>query len=520
MSDICFPILGTNIPPAIGRHKVLGKMKASLTKLLPDHLQVTGARFSGKTVVLHELVNILSQDKNTYISVLIWDLGHKTPATDEQFLSAFAKKLASGLAENYPEYAELLQTSKDDLYADITDVLEMLKEEKKRVLMIMDGFDKPLENGKLTRNLWDQLRELAQLSSLRLVTASRRRLRELIRNPQAQTSDFWNIFNSEPIHIGCFDDNDLKELLHKLPDMSFDQGAKSELWNESNGYPVLLLGILNILNNTSFNGNVSSKNVCDAAILALAVLRDQLESLWSDCPASSKDLFLRIIEENTISRSGIAQSDIDHLIEKGFITQAGNKIQSPCRLLTNYLKDQPNEGNALMRLFGTPDNYLSNMKSVFERRIDHITGIDPELKRYLERAIGDLPAYPKVFMTNIRGIVDRVFELIWDAELPCRKIRTDWLDYWESNDEKVDVLRTGFPQGGRRVHLLKLMTGTEKCLPKTLKISKTTFYLVNSVQSFGDFGQHQNGAIIDPGTAYAIFLLCLELVVTVTKELN
>lgn len=520
MSDICFPILGTNIPPAIGRHKVLGKMKASLTKLLPDHLQVTGARFSGKTVVLHELVNILSQDKNTYISVLIWDLGHKTPATDEQFLSAFAKKLASGLAENYPEYAELLQTSKDDLYADITDVLEMLKEEKKRVLMIMDGFDKPLENGKLTRNLWDQLRELAQLSSLRLVTASRRRLRELIRNPQAQTSDFWNIFNSEPIHIGCFDDNDLNELLKKLPDMKFDQGAKTELWNESNGYPVLLLGILNTLSNTSSNGNVSSKNVCDAAILALVVLRDQLESLWSDCPASSKDLLLRIIDENTISRSRIVQSDIDHLIEKGFIAQAGNNLQGPCRLLTNYLKDQPNEGNALIRLFGTPDNYISNMKSVFERRIDHITGIDPELKRYLERAIGDLPSYPNVFMTNIRGIVDRVFELIWAAELSEKIIPTEWLDYWESNDEKVDVLRSGFPQGGRRVHLLKLMTGTEKCLPKALKISKTTFYLVNSVQSFGDFGQHLNGAIIDQGTAYAIFLLCLELVVTVTKELN
>ena len=87
MSDMCFPILGTNIPTAIGRQNIIERMKASLTKPLPDHLQVTGARFAGKTVVLHELVNILSQDKNTYISVLMWDLGHKTPATDEQFLS-------------------------------------------------------------------------------------------------------------------------------------------------------------------------------------------------------------------------------------------------------------------------------------------------------------------------------------------------------------------------------------------------------------------------------------------------
>lgn len=520
MSDMRFPILGTSIPPAIGRRNVIGRMKASLTKPLPDHLQVTGARFAGKTVVLQQLVNILSQDKSTYISVLMWDLGHQTPATDEQFLSAFAEKLAFGLAKNYPDYATLLQTSEDELYADITEVLEALKAENKRVLMIMDGFDKPLENGKLTRNLWDQLRELAQLPSLRLITASRRRLRELIRNPQAQTSDFWNIFNSEPVHIGCFDDNDLDELLAKLPGMNFDQGAISELWNESNGYPVLLLGILNVLDNTSSSGTVSSKIVCDVAIQALAVLRDQLESLWVDCPASSQDLFLRVMDEKAILRSGVAQSDIDRLIEKGFVTQAGNKIQRPCRLLTSYLKDQPNEGNALMRLFGTPDNYLSNMKSVFERRIDHIAGIDPELKRYLERAIGDLPDYPSVFMTNIRGIVDRVFELIWAAELPGRSIPADWLNYWQSNNESINGLTSGFPQGGKRVYLLKLMTGTENCSPRALKISKTTFYLVNSTQSFGDFGQHQNGAIIDKGTAYPIFLLCLELAASVTRELR
>ncbi|EMK9625460.1 hypothetical protein V8802_004269, partial [Escherichia coli] len=256
------------------------------------------------------------------------------------------------------------------------------------------------------------------------------------------------------------------------------------------------------------------------AIQALAVLRDQLESLWVDCPASSQDLFLRVMDEKAILRSGVAQSDIDRLIEKGFVTQAGNKIQRPCRLLTSYLKDQPNEGNALMRLFGTPDNYLSNMKSVFERRIDHIAGIDPELKRYLERAIGDLPDYPSVFMTNIRGIVDRVFELIWAAELPGRSIPSDWLNYWQSNNESINGLTSGFPQGGKRVYLLKLMTGTENCSPRALKISKTTFYLVNSTQNFGDFGQHQNGAIIDKGTAYPIFLLCLELAASVTRELR
>jgi hypothetical protein len=77
-------------------------------------------------------------------------------------------------------------TLQDNPYREIAEVLDALKDEGGKVLAIMDGFDKPLSGGHLTRNLWDQLRELALKPSLRLVTASRRTLR----HPDAQTSDF------------------------------------------------------------------------------------------------------------------------------------------------------------------------------------------------------------------------------------------------------------------------------------------------------------------------------------------
>jgi hypothetical protein len=61
--------------------------------------------------------------------------------------------------------------------------------------------------------LWDQLRELALKSSLRLVTSSRLTLRELIRQPDAQTSDFWNIFDPTPVRVGCFDQEDFATIV-------------------------------------------------------------------------------------------------------------------------------------------------------------------------------------------------------------------------------------------------------------------------------------------------------------------
>jgi hypothetical protein len=69
-------------------------------------------------------------------------------------------------------------------------------------------------------------------------------------------------------------------------------------------------------------------------------------------------------------------------------------------------------------LFGTPEAYQKNLKGVLKRRLGQISGIDSTLKRYLERGTEDLPDQPGVFLSNVRGIVNQAFELIWKYELP------------------------------------------------------------------------------------------------------
>ena len=72
------------------------------------------------------------------------------------------------------------------------------------------------------------------------VAASRRTLRELIRNVDAYDSHFWGIFDS-PLHIGCFDENDFAAVVANLPGLDLTVGAKTELWNASNGFLVMIL---------------------------------------------------------------------------------------------------------------------------------------------------------------------------------------------------------------------------------------------------------------------------------------
>lgn len=519
MPDSRFPILGTTVPPMLGRAATLKKMLGALTKAIPDHLQVVGSRFAGKTVILHELATRLRQVGAPYSAVVLWDLGHQTPGTDELFMQCLARELSSALKSSHPDYAEHLKNPQGNPYQDIAEVLDLLKDEGYKVLAIMDGFDKPLSNGQLTRNLWDQLLDLARKPSLRLVTASRRSLYQLLRSPESQTSDFWGIFDTK-IYVGCFDEDDLTAALAGVPELQLEAGAKTELWNASNGFPLLTLGILNALVETGAAGPVSAEAMRAASDRAFPALRDKLDALWVDCPPSSQDLLRRVLDEGAVSRVGIAAADAETLIERGFAHPAANKLQRPSRLLGKYLEDQPHEGNAILRLFGTADAYQKNLKGVLERRVGQLGGIDSTLKRYLERGTEDLPDHPDVFLSNVRGIANQAFELIWKAEMPDKRIPSEWMSIWKRNGERrVDEWETTFPQGVHRVRLLNLMTGTDKSAPCAKHVTKGTYVLMNAVHAFGDFGQHQEGAPIDPGAAYSALHLCVELAAALTNEL-
>jgi hypothetical protein len=224
--------------------------------------------------------------------------------------------------------------------------------------------------------------------------------------------------------------------------------------------------------------------------------------------------------EGTVSRAGIAHEDMEPLIERGFVQSSGNKLQRPCRLLTHVLEGKSNEGNALVRLFSTEDGYHKHFKGVMQRRIEHLTDIDPILKQYLHRSAEDLPDYPNNFLSNVRGIVNQCFELIWQAELGVKRIPSEWMSIWKRNQERnLEDWETSFPQGGRRLRLLDLMTGSERSQPVANYVTKSTYTLMNAVHGFGDFGQHLEGAVVDRGTAYSAFQLCIELAASLTREL-
>ena len=110
MPERIFQICGATVPPMVGRKATMERLCSALTKPTPDHLQVIGPRFAGKSVVLHSLAQRMKDAASPYGTVVLWDLGHQTPDTDEAFMSGLRDQLAAGLATVSPQYADYLRS--------------------------------------------------------------------------------------------------------------------------------------------------------------------------------------------------------------------------------------------------------------------------------------------------------------------------------------------------------------------------------------------------------------------------
>lgn len=523
MSDILFPICGTTIPKMYGRDNIIRRLWNELTKKIPSHLSIVGPRYCGKTVIIHELANRMKTEESPYNMVIIWDLGHQTPDSDKAFRRSLSHKLGAELKKIGNEYGNLLLNTEE--YGDLKEIIEVLNDEQFKILMIWDGFDKPLSNGKLTRNLWDNLRELLSNNTLRLVTATRKPLSELIRSEESQTSDFWNIFNPNPIQVGIFDDNDRDAIIKLVPKISFNNGAKSELDNWTSGYPIFYLSMLNDIIKSGVTGEIDNNIINRTADRVSDVISSYLKYIWNDCSKESKDIYLKLIEEGEIPITSVLKSERTPLLEKGFLKESGNKIFKGCRFLEEYIKDNEKyNSNSMKRLFDKKESYDKNIREFLELRLNQFHSIDPTLRRYLQRSIEDIPHEPMVCLSNMRGIMERTLSIIWDAEFgQNRNIPTDWFSDWQYNGERgaESHWNNQFPTKlGHQIRLLQLITGTQNSSPKAKYISKQIYTLANAMQGFGDFGQHPQGEKIDVGFAVAAVNICLELAACLERELK
>lgn len=522
-----FPLFEADTP-LLGRSQLFEHLCNELTKPTPAHLSLVAPRFHGKTVLLKAIVTKMRQRPDVYHRVIYWDLGHGTPQSDADFLAALRTRIANELKDSHREWAEYLEDPESG-YDELHEIIEKLVDAGERILLVWDGFDRPLREGRLTRNLWDNLLELCRMEAFRVVTGSRRKLQELIRDEKSVTSELWQVFRVE--RIGCLNTNDLESFTEKLPNHAFQSGALKELLNWTGGLPPLLAWLFGKIAIGVPHGIVTNQHINDTAEpddTCIGILDD----IWRDCPAPAADLYRHLVESGPQRYGDVPKADRAALLELGLARQEGTLLAYACRLMERHIGAGDQEFGALARLFGNWDAYGGNIRGILERRISHIDRFDETLFHMVERAIEDIPAHPDTCLNSLTHIEDLALDLIWRKELGSgRTLPSDVVSYWtqsprDRNKFVAEMMKTDCWEipgdRGPQLGLLQLLTGSHQDFPQPMAkfASKDAFVLVNAIHSFRNRSQHASGQAIHLGVAVSAIMLCVELLGCLQRELQ
>lgn len=529
MSINPYHVRGEILPEMLGRKKIVARVIEQLTKPNPEHLSVVGPLCCGKSVLLKTVAEEL-KDCPDYPAVVTWDFRRHLPRTDREFLSRFAELISSSLREDDSSLADCIDVDGEDVLGDLGLVFDEIWQAEKRVLVLMDGFDAVLAADELTRGLWDNMLDLARNPGLRLVTASRARLRELLKH-NARPSIFWDIFCQTPVVVGAFEEGEFAQLIAPLADrqITFESSGEKEFFNETGGHPVLAAALLSRLYEVTADGTAVNGEIVKSEAGAVSdQLQEVYAQLWEDCCGVEAATVLGRLVISDIPLSDEAPELIEQLVLRGLAKVSRNVVRNGSRMFGGYVRTKAPAATNLAHLFAQRADLEQNIRSLLQLRLAQIGDIEEGLRDDVARAIRDLVPEPRHALGCLRGIALKALELIWRAEFGTDGLIPEtWINQWKFATGKLaqEVVtqaaqgnRSLPPSTGRQCGLLNLATGNQDTARVTKHVSRQTYLLLDHLQSAGDYGQHHS----DPVSVCFAAALCLatvELAAKLAEEL-
>ena len=250
--------------------------------------------------------------------------------------------------------------------------------------------------------------------------------------------------------------------------------------------------------------------------------QDALREVWEDCSEEERTLAARAYQHQLADTEAPNQSLVTSLVERGILRLDGRRILGASRAMENFLaQGAGGRSNLFAELFGTDEGFAVNSKGLLQLRFASLADADEDLLAYLRNAIENLDN-PNVLIRMVRALVERSFQVIWDRAIPNRRIPADWSDEWKQADRDGNYINNP-PEGsvqvgrlGKQCQLLNLMTDPRRTRRTTVR--RSTYVLIEGLQTVGDFGQHLEGESVPHGFGVAVCLSALQVVEQLTVD--
>ena len=498
-----YQILGDPVPSMMGRTELLDLLEQRLLKETPDHVMVIGPKWYGKSVLLRHLANAHCENSRHYLTTALIDFQHNTPNSNETFMQRFGEEVKTALKPVDEELSDYLGIEGDILFAELQYVLEELAKRNRRMLVVLDSLDYVPFGAQITLAPLENLRSLGTLKNkpLTLVTGSRRPPREICRAAAVSASPFWNVFLTEPMKVAALVESDWPSFLEPLKTAghTLDESAEREIINWTGGVPVLVCALLRKLLDQGAKRSLSEKEIDQAARELLKELPETLKRLWDDCSPDLRTDLDALARGIDIKSADLSHARRDAIMDRGFgqITKRGKGLGASCKLIQHYAKGQAPVRTDLGRLFGNPDDFETNIRSLLELRLNQIASLSvaSNLFKYVGNAVQQIdPDQPEDALAWLQRIVECALDLIWESELMAdKKLPPEWVEEWESAYVNFQAPGGKLPKTlGQQLNILRLATGTASTKRRTRCVTKKTYLSIDHLKSVRDIVDHSS----------------------------
>jgi hypothetical protein len=138
-------------------------LKLVLQRLNKLHVCVIAPRLFGKTRLLRQVAR--EAPAHGFSQCLVWDLKRHPPGTDDEFHGLLCREMERQLKVPGQDLAEWFRDMGTG-FESIKGTFQELDTAGEKVLVVLDGVEGVLQAGSVTRNVWDNLRDLADFALL------------------------------------------------------------------------------------------------------------------------------------------------------------------------------------------------------------------------------------------------------------------------------------------------------------------------------------------------------------------
>jgi hypothetical protein len=480
----------------LGRDQELSTIFRSIEKSTPDNLQVVGPKLIGKTTLLRTALETLKAKDEWHL--VYFDFDTESARSDEDFWVAYATMIDQALRDRDKgnPAAGVIELAPERINSEISTFFDVLGSEKIKLLTVFDHFDRVVQRD-ISQNTWAKLRHFAsEYRDCVTWTGSRRSLSDICFSTEMKGSQFWNVFNPEPLRLSRVDDKAISFWVSDLEQIAaVEEPARKEITNWTGGVPVLLEELCSRLKEQSQPSQGVSKEQVDSIAKQVTDSSENVRAIWLDCDTETQqDLFQA--SSQPLSESEIGRERADQLSHRGLASRSGGQLKSTCRIMGNYASIYGQQVTNLEQSFRDVESFDENIGKVLLLRLKTIRKRHGELYEYLERAIQGLNE-PDLGLVFSRKIRNSALSIIWSFELDEEeKIPKDVADYWlgrvnETWDIFGDIKNRTIPQtASDQLRLLDWLTGTHTFKKMSKCLSKSTLVALNHIHELGNYDNH------------------------------